>query len=149
MAGKKRIALDKDIEDMLGELLPVPALEDGDIDPLRLLMEAPAEEFQKALTKPLRKLVLEGLKNMPAPKNYKELASVMTMFEKAAGLNKPDPKNAMPQGLVIPMRAVQRRIGAIPELPEPPPTRIELEADLADREAGLEDPPSPVEEWEV
>lgn len=131
-AKRKRIPLADDVQAMLEDLMPVPALTDEDVDPLQLLIDAPAEEFQKALSPPLRKLVIAGLRNMPAPKSYKELASAMAMFEKAEGLNKPAEKNTMPQGFVVPLRSVRRNIGSFPTPPEEPPTILELEADLAD-----------------
>jgi hypothetical protein len=139
-AKRKRLPLADDVQAMIDDLMPVPALTDDDVDPLQLLLDAPAEEFQKALSAPLRKLVIAGLRNMPAPKSYKELASAMGMFEKAEGLNKPADKNTMPQGLVIPLRHVQRRIGSFPEPPVAPPSILELEAEMADDAVSNTDP---------
>ena len=146
-AKRKRIPLADDVQAMIDDLMPVPALTDDDIDPLQLLLDAPAEEFQKAMSAPLRKLVIAGLRNMPAPKSCKELASAMGMFEKAEGLNNPADKNTMPIGMVVPLRHVQRRIGSFPEPPQQAPTLLELEADLADRvvDVILQEP----EEFEV
>lgn len=132
-AKRKNLMLAEDVQAMIDDLMPVPALTDDDVDPLQLLLDAPAEEFQKAMSAPLRKLVIAGLRNMPAPKNYKELASAMGMFERAEGLNKPADKNPMPIGMVVPLRHVQRRIGSFPEPPQPSPSVLELEADLADQ----------------
>lgn len=149
-AKRKRIPLADDVQAMIEDLMPVPALTDDDVDPLQLLIDAPAEEFQKALSPPLRKLVIAGLRNMPAPKSYKELASAMAMFERAEGLNKPAEKNMLPVGMVVPLRHVQRRIGSFPEPPQPAPTLLELEADLADQVTTPEPAPATIaEEFEV
>ena len=132
-AKRKNIPLADDIQAMIDDLMPVPALTDQDIDPLQLLLDAPAEEFLKALSAPLRKLFIAGMRNMPAPRTLKEWASVYALFEKAEGLNKPTDKNTMPQGFVVPLRAVRRNIGSFPEPPQPAPTVLELEADMADQ----------------
>ena len=146
-AKRKRIPLADDVQAMIDDLMPVPVLTDAEVDPLQLLLDAPAEEFQKALSAPVRRILIEGLRNVPAPKNLKELASVYAMFEKLEGLNKPADKNTMPIGMVVPLRHVHRRIGSFPEPPQPAPTVLELEADLADRvvDVILQEP----EEFEV
>jgi hypothetical protein len=142
-AKRKKLPLPDDVQDMLDELMPVPALTDEDVDPLQLLIDAPAEEFQRAMSPALRKLMITGLRNVPAPKNLKELASVYAMYEKIEGLNKPADKAAAPMGMVIPLRAVQRRIGALPEPPQPAPTLLELEAEMADEAPPTPPPTSP------
>ena len=146
-AKRKRIPLADDVQAMIDDLMPVPVLTDEEVDPLQLLLDAPAEEFQKALSAPVRRILIEGLRNVPVPKNLKELASVYAMFEKLEGLNKPADKNTMPIGMVVPLRHVHRRIGSFPEPPQPAPTVLELEADLADRvvDVILQEP----EEFEV
>ena len=146
-AKRKRIPLADDVQAMIDDLMPVPVLTDEEVDPLQLLLDAPAEEFQKALSAPVRRILIEGLRNVPVPKNLKELASVYAMFEKLEGLNKPADKNTMPIGMVVPLRHVQRRIGSFPEPPQQAPTLLELEADLADRvvDVILQEP----EEFEV
>jgi hypothetical protein len=139
-AKRKKLPLPDDVQAMLDDLMPVPALTDEDVDPLQLLIDAPAEEFQKAMSPALRKILIDGLRNVPAPKNLKELASVYAMYEKIEGLNKPSDKATMPMGMVIPLRAVQRRIGSFPEPPVELPTTLELEADLADATSTQPDP---------
>lgn len=149
-AKRKKLPLPDDVQAMLDDLMPVPALTDEDVDPLQLLIDAPAEEFQKAMSPALRKLLITGLRNVPSPKNLKELASVYAMYEKIEGLNKPADKNTMPMGMVIPLRAVQRRIGNFPEPPVPAPTLLELEAELADQAPPAPLPtPLPTDDFEV
>lgn len=139
-AKRKRIPLADDVQAMIDDLMPVPALTDEDVDPLQLLLDAPAEEFQRAMSPALRKLVIAGLRNMPAPKNVKEFSSVYALFEKCEGLNKPEAKNSGPAfGMVIPLRHVQRRIGSFPEPPVEPPTALELEAELVDQVIAQQD----------
>ena len=129
---RKALPLPDDLAAMIDDMMPVPVLTDQDVDPLQLLIDAPAEEFQKAMSPSFRKILISGLRNVPAPRNLKELASVYAMFQKLEGLDKKDEKNAMPQGFVVPLRHVQRRIGNFPEPPVEAPTLLELEADLAE-----------------
>ena len=133
---RKALPLPDDLAAMIDDMMPVPVLTDQDVDPLQLLIDAPAEEFQKSLSAPMRKILIASLRNMPAARSLKEFASVYAIMEKIEGLNKKDDKSSVPVGMVIPLRHVQRRIGSFPEPPEPPPSLLELEADLADQAAG-------------
>jgi hypothetical protein len=131
-AKRKRLPLADDVQAMIDDLMPVPVLTEEDVDPLQLLLDAPAEEFQKSLSAPVRKILIESLRNMPAAKSLKEFASVYSIMEKIEGLNKKDEKSSLPVGMVIPLRHVQRRIGSFPEPPVALPTTLELEAEMAD-----------------
>ncbi len=142
-AKRKRLPLADDVQAMIDDLMPVPVLTEEDVDPLQLLLDAPAEEFQRALSQPVRQILIAGLRNMPAPRSLKEFTSVFAMFQKLEGLDKKDEKSALPQGMVIPLRHVQRRIGSFPEPPQPPPSLLELEAEMADAAIGTGSPPPP------
>ncbi len=131
-AKRKRLPLADDVQAMIDDLMPVPVLTEEDVDPLQLLIDAPVEQFMEALKPVMRKMVIAGLRNMPAARAVKEFTSVYALFEKAEGLNKKDEKNTMPMGMVVPLRHVQRRIGSFPEPPQPAPTLLELEAEMAD-----------------
>lgn len=132
-AKRKNLPLAADVQDLIDELMPVPVLTDSDVDPLQLLIDAPADEFQKSLSAPVRKILIASLRNMPAAKSLKEFTSVYSIMEKIEGLNKKDDKGSMPASMVIPLRNVRRNIGSFPEPPFQPPSILELEADMADR----------------
>ncbi len=148
-AKRKRLPLADDVQAMIDDLMPVPVLTEEDVDPLQLLLDAPAEEFQKALSQPVRQILIAGLRNMPAPRSLKEFASVYAIMEKVEGLNKKDEKSALPQGMVIPLRHVQRRIGSFPEPPIAPPSILELEAEMADQVIGDISSADPTDDFEV
>jgi hypothetical protein len=143
-AKRKRLPLADDVQAMIDDLMPVPVLTDEDVDPLQLLIDAPAEEFQRSLSAPVRRILIAGLRNMPAPRTLKEFASVYAIMEKVEGLNKPAEKGTIPVGMVIPLRHVRRNIGSFPEPPVEVPTVLELEAEMADEVIGTGSPPPPL-----
>ena len=89
--------------------LTTPALPDMEIARLARLTDASPEEFSKAMASLFRRLALEGFRTIQAPRNYKELATVIDLWRKLEGLDKQDKGAAMPAGLVGVLRSVQRR----------------------------------------
>lgn len=151
MPAKRRQSLPSptDIRDLLDEMAPVPALSDSDLDPIEALVDAPADQFQKALSPAFRKLVVEGLRNIPAPKTLKDLTSLYSIFEKIEGLNKKDDKT-IHIGLVTPLRNVTRKpveIGAAPVVD--PVAALEAPETLEDAQEALDAPEDGQESFEV
>lgn len=110
MPAKRRQSLPapESIQDLLDEMVPVPALSESEVDAIDAMVNAPADQFQKALSPAFRKLVVEGLRSLPAPKTLKDLTAVYNIFEKIEGLNKKDDKT-ITIGLVNPLRNVTRK----------------------------------------
>jgi len=86
----------------------VPALPDANISTLARLVDSSPEEFQRGMAALLRRLAVQGFRNIQAPRNYKELATVLDLLRKAEGLDK-DKGGIVPQGLVGVLRSVNRR----------------------------------------
>ena len=89
--------------------LTVPALPDVEIARLARLTDSSPEEFQKAMASLFRRLAIEGFRTIQAPRNYKELATVVDLWRKLEGMDAKDKGGGMPAGLVGVLRSVQRR----------------------------------------
>ena len=68
--------------------LTVPALPDVEIARLARLTDSSPEEFQKAMASLFRRLAIEGFRTIQAPRNYKELATVVDLWRKLEGMDK-------------------------------------------------------------
>ncbi len=110
----------------LTESLANPAIQDAEIAMLSRLTDASPEEFSKALASLFRRLAIEGFRTIQAPRNYKELATVIDLWRKLEGLDKQDKGGSMPPGLVGVLRGVQRR------------AVVTLEAEPGDEVCGFE-----------
>ena len=86
----------------------LPALPDAEIATLAVLLNASPEAFQAAAGRLFRRLAVEGFRTIRAPRNYKELATVVDLWRKLEGVDKAD-KGGMPAGLVGVLRSVNRR----------------------------------------
>jgi len=76
------------------------------------LVAAPPADFQAAFAAVAQAAIAEGVRDVPAPRSIKELATWFDLWRKAAGLD----AKAGPQGnapLVNPLRTVSRRAGAV------------------------------------
>ena len=93
----------------LTEDLTIPAVPDLDIARLSRLADSSPDEFAKAMARTLKGLAIEGFRTIQAPRNYKELATVIDLWRKLEGLDKADKGAGMPVGLVGVMRSVSRR----------------------------------------
>jgi len=93
----------------LTESLTVPALPEAEVSRLARLTEASPEEFQRAMGALLRRLAVQGFREIQAPRNYKELATVIDLWRKLEGLDSKDKGSALPAGLVGVLRSVNRR----------------------------------------
>jgi len=93
----------------LTEDLTAPAVPDVEIARLSRLADASPEEFAKAMAGTFRRLAIDGFREIQAPRNYKELATVIDLWRKLEGIDKPDKGGGMPVGLVGVMRSVSRR----------------------------------------
>jgi hypothetical protein len=98
----------------------LPALPDAEISALALLVNASPEAFQAAAGRLFRRLAIEGFRTIKAPRNYKELATVVDLWRKLEGMDKHD-KGSMPAGLVGVLRSVNRRavVEVVSEVDEP------------------------------
>ena len=105
---KSRPALPENLQSLTNDLA-VPALPDAEIARLARLTDASPEEFAKAMASLFRRLALEGFRTIQAPRNYKELSTVIDLWRKLEGLDKQDKSAGMPVGLVGVLRSVQRR----------------------------------------
>ena len=94
----------------LTEDLTAPALADTEIASLARLADSSPEEFQKAMASLFRRLAIQGFRTIQAPRNYKEMATVIDLWRKMEGLDKADKGGGLPAGLVGVMRSVQRRV---------------------------------------
>ena len=87
----------------------IPAVSDLCIARLSGLADSSPEDFAKAMAKVMRGLAIEGFRTIQAPRNYKELATVVDLWRKLEGIDKPDKGGGLPIGLVGVMRSVSRR----------------------------------------
>ena len=94
----------------LTEEITAPILPEADIAALSSLVNASPEEFQKAAARVFRRLAIEGFRTIQAPRNYKELSTVVDLWRKLEGIDKADKGQAMPVGLVGVLRGVSRRV---------------------------------------
>jgi len=68
-----------------------PALQSKDlVDLEQTLAAATPEQFQQLLAMAFRKIMVKGLRDIPAPKSIKELQAVYDMFRKAEGIEAKD-----------------------------------------------------------
>ncbi len=88
--------------------LSIPALPDVEIQRLARLTDSSPEDFAKAMAALMRRLAIEGFRTIQAPRNYKEMATVIDLWRKLEGLDK-DKGGALPVGLVGVLRSVNRR----------------------------------------
>jgi hypothetical protein len=93
----------------LTEELSAPALPAIQIDQLQALINAPPEEFRQACASMFRRLAVEGFREIRAPRNYKELATVVDLWRKLEGLDTKQNQAAVAPGMVGVLRAVGRR----------------------------------------
>lgn len=100
--------------------LTEPALPDADISSLCRLIDADPVEFQKAAAKLFKRLAVEGFRTIQAPRNYKELSTVVDLWRKLEGLDKQDKGGGMPAGLVGVLRGVNRRIVEVEPVDDDP-----------------------------
>lgn len=95
-----------------GEVIPMdmsPALTPTEFKQLQTLAkECTPEQFQTALSNVLQKMIVTGLKDMPAPKSIKELESLVRLFRQTSGLEAKDKAGGGPSGGFLP-RVVTRR----------------------------------------
>ena len=117
-----------------GEVIPMdmsPALSPTEFSQLQTIArDATAEQFQAALAAVLQKMIVTGLKDMPAPKSIKELESLIRLFRQTSGLEAKDKAGGGPSGGFLP-RVVTRRSVGTPVL-EIPPEDIPLTDEPAD-----------------
>ena len=104
----RRPELPENLESLTHDLT-VPALPDLEIARLARLTDSSPEDFQKAMASLFRRLAVEGFRTIQAPRNYKELATVVDLWRKLEGMDKADKGSAMPVGLVRVLGTVQRR----------------------------------------
>ena len=121
-----------------GEVIPMdmsPALSTTEFSQLQTIArDATAEQFQAALAAVLQKMIVTGLKDMPAPKSIKELESLIRLFRQTSGLEAKDKAGGGPSGGFLP-RVVTRRSVGTPVLEIPPedePADIPLTDEPAD-----------------
>ena len=121
-----------------GEVIPMdmsPALSPTEFSQLQTIArDATAEQFQAALAAVLQKMIVTGLKDMPAPKSIKELESLIRLFRQTSGLEAKDKAGGGPSGGFLP-RVVTRRSVGTPVLEitdEPSLTDIPLTGEPAD-----------------
>ena len=121
-----------------GEVIPMdmsPALSPTEFSQLQTIArDATAEQFQAALAAVLQKMIVTGLKDMPAPKSIKELESLIRLFRQTSGLEAKDKAGGGPSGGFLP-RVVTRRSVGTPVLEIPPedePADIPLTDEPAD-----------------
>ncbi len=105
---KPRAKLPENLIELTTDML-TPAIPDVEIARLARLTDASPEEFAKAMASLFRRLALEGFRTIQAPRNYKEMATVIDLWRKLEGLDKADKGAGMPVGLVGVLRSVQRR----------------------------------------
>jgi hypothetical protein len=88
--------------------------------------DSTAEQFQAALSQVLQKMIVTGLKDMPAPKSIKELESLIRLFRQTSGLEAKDKAGGGPSGGFLPRVVTRRNVGTpvldIPQLPTDDPT---------------------------
>ena len=104
-----------------GETSPMdmsPALTSSEFAELQALArDCTPEQFQAALSNILQKMIVSGLKDMPAPKSIKELESLVRLFRQTSGLEAKDKAGGGPAGGFLPRVVTRRSVGA-PQLPE-------------------------------
>ena len=93
----------------LTEDISVPALPDAEIQALARLADASPEDFQRQAARLFRRLAIAGFQAIQAPRNYRELQTVVDLWRKLEGLDAKE-KGAMPVGLVGVLRSVNRRV---------------------------------------
>ena len=112
-----------------GEVIPMdmsPALSPTEFNQLQTLAkECTPEQFQTALANVLQKMIVTGLKDMPAPKSIKELESLVRLFRQTSGLEAKDKAGGGPSGGFLP-RVVTRRSVATEVEVIPPEPNIDL-----------------------
>lgn len=89
-----------------------PALTEADMAEIKqVLATATPEQFQQCLAGVLRKMLVTGLKDIPAPKSIKEMEVVFNMVRKAEGIEARERGHGVPPAGFLP-RVVGRK--AIP-----------------------------------
>lgn len=112
-----------------------PALTPTEFAELQTLArDCTPEQFQTALSNILQKMIVSGLKDMPAPKSIKELESLVRLFRQTSGLEAKDKAGGGPSGGFLPRVVTRRSVGT------PPPPEA-LEAEVV--------PPSPTPEEDI
>ena len=98
-----------------GEVIPMdmsPALSPTEFSQLQTIArDATAEQFQAALAAVLQKMIVTGLKDMPAPKSIKELESLIRLFRQTSGLEAKDKAGGGPSGGFLPRVVTRRSVG--------------------------------------
>ena len=114
-----------------GEVIPMdmsPALSPTEFSQLQTIArDATAEQFQAALAAILQKMIVTGLKDMPAPKSIKELESLIRLFRQTSGLEAKDKAGGGPSGGFLPRVVTRRSVGTpVLEITDEPPEDIPL-----------------------
>ena len=118
-ARTKRPELPSDMLAMT-ESLTVPALNTLEISRLESLLNSDPDKFQSAAAQLFKRLAVEGFRRIEAPKNYKELSTVIDLWRKLEGLDSKDKGGAIPAGLVRVVGGISRRVvDAVPVDDEP------------------------------
>lgn len=95
-----------------GEVIPMdmsPALSQKEFLELQSIAQSSTpEQFQTALSQVLQKMIVVGMKDMPAPKSIKELESLIRLFRQTSGLEAKEKSGGGVAGGFLP-RVVTRR----------------------------------------
>ena len=106
-----------------------PALSPTEFSQLQTLAkECTPEQFQTALSNVLQKMIVVGLKDMPAPKSIKELESLVRLFRQTSGLEAKDKAGGGPSGGFLPRVVTRRAVTPAIEVgEEPEPAELTVE----------------------
>lgn len=108
-----------------GEVIPMdmsPALTSKEFQELQTIAKTSTpEQFQTALSQVLQKMIVVGMKDMPAPKSIKELESLIRLFRQTSGLEAKEKSGGGVAGGFLPRvvtrRAVQAETVDVPAVP--------------------------------
>lgn len=131
---KPALPLPSDLLALTEDLEP-PALAPLEVDRLAYLIDAPPEQFQKAAAALMRRLVVQGFRQIRPPRNYKEQATAIDLWRKFEQLDVKQGGSVIPQGMVGVLRTVGRRqVVDVPQEPE----EVEVSAEEEDEDAVFE-----------
>lgn len=102
---------------------PEPLIATNLLEQLASICECPPQEFQSALARVLQAAIATGLAEIPKPRSIKDLATLVSLHSKTAGLDKVT-AGAKDVPLVSPLRTVSRASAAVvmAEVVEPVPS---------------------------
>lgn len=119
-----------------------PAVKESDLTELvRISETATPEQFQQALAVVFRKMMVQGLREIPPPRSIKELQAIYDMFRKAEGIEARDRGGGAPSGGFLP-RVVGRRSLVSPST-DSGDTTVEFPPEVVDTVPAEEVPPIP------